>query len=82
MRVIIYPDVNYADASEQIGELYEGYLALGPLYHHATGRNLLFIPLRSQHRHIVAGAAIEYDGSKPREQETERVAKAIREALA
>jgi hypothetical protein len=82
MRVIIYPDVNYADASEQMGALYEGYMVLGSLYHRATGRNLLFIPLRSEHRHIAAGAAIEYDGSKPREQESERVAKAIREALA
>jgi len=82
MRIIIYPDVNYSDASEQMGALYEGYVVLGSLYHRATGRNLLFIPLRSERRHIVAGAAIEYDGSKPREQESERVGKAIREALA
>ena len=81
-RVIIYPDVDYADASDQLGALYEGYVGLGSLYHRATGRNLLFIPLRSEHRHIVAGAAIEYDGAKPREQEMKRVAKAIRDALA
>lgn len=82
MRVIVYPDVNYADASDEMGELYEGYVGLGSLYHRATGKKLLFIPLRSEHRHIALGTAIEYDGSKPREQELKRVAKAIREALA
>jgi 1-acyl-sn-glycerol-3-phosphate acyltransferase len=82
MRVIIYPDVNYADASEQMGALYEGYLVLGSLYHRATGRNLRFIPLRTEKRRITAGQPIVFDGAKPREQETERVAKAIREALA
>jgi len=82
MRVIIYPDVNYADASDQIGALYEGYLVLGALYHRATGKNLKFIPLRTEKRKITAGAPIVFDGAKPREQETERVAKAIREALA
>ena len=82
MRVIVYPDVNYADASDQMGALYEGYLVLGSLYHHATGLNLKFIPLRTEKRKITAGNAIVFDGSAPRDQETERVAKAIREALA
>jgi hypothetical protein len=80
-RVIIYPDVNYADASDRLGEVYEGYLMLGTLYHRATGRNLLFIPLRTEKRRIIAGAPIEFDGEKPRADETERVARAIREAL-
>jgi len=81
-RVIIYPDVNYSDASEHMGALYEGYLMLGTLYHRATGRNLLFVPLRGEKRRITAGEPIEYDGTLPRAQETERVARAIREALA
>lgn len=81
-RVIIYPDVNYADASEEMGALYEGYLMLGTLYHRATGQNLRFIPLRTEKRRITAGAVIEFDGEKPRAEETERVAMAIREALA
>lgn len=81
-RVIIYPDVDYADASEEMGALYEGYLMLGTLYYRATGHNLRFIPLRTEKRRITAGAAIEFDGEKPRAEETERVAMAIREALA
>ncbi len=81
-RVIIYPDVNYADPSDQMGAMYEGYLVLGALYRRATGLNLRFIPLRSENRRITAGQPIEYDGAKPRNVETERVARAIREALA
>ena len=82
MRIIIYPDVDYADPSDQIGALYEGYLVLGSLYHRATGKNLSFIPLRTEKRRIFAGPPIEFDGAKPRDAETERVARAIREALA
>ena len=81
-RIIIYPDVDYADPSGQMGALYEGYLFLGALYHRATGRNLAFIPLRSEKRSIAVGESIEFDASKPRAEEIARVARAIREALA
>jgi len=81
-RVIVYPDVNYSDPSDALGELYEGYIGLGTMFYRATGRNLLFVPLRGSKRKIVSGRPVEFDGTKPREAEKARVAKAIREALA
>jgi 1-acyl-sn-glycerol-3-phosphate acyltransferase len=81
-RIIIYPDINYSDASDTVGELYEGYLALGTLYYRATGQNIRFIPLRGEKRKIAVGKPIEFDGRQPRDAEHLRVAREMRKALA
>lgn len=80
--VILYPDVDYTDTSDKLGQLYRGYLLLGMLYHKLTGENLRFVPLRVDEDGIRATEPIVYDGQAPLEAEISRVEEAIRRQLA
>lgn len=43
--VVVYPDIDYTAGYETESELYEGFLLLGQMYRHATGKSLRFVPL-------------------------------------
>lgn len=59
-NLLISPDVDYADSSERVGELYEGFLNLEKHYRRETGLHLPFVPLHIdvQSRRILAGQTI------------------------
>ncbi len=39
------PDIDYTASVDRVSEIYVGFLFLGQLYRHKTGRSLAFIPL-------------------------------------
>ena len=44
--ILIFPDVDYTDGSEGIGEIYDGFLLLERFWRKASARPLRFVPLR------------------------------------
>ena len=45
-RLLIFPDQNYADESEQIGSVYTGFVHIGKKYRERTGSHIDFIPMK------------------------------------
>lgn len=43
--IVIYPDVDYTDKSNETKELYEGYLYIEKYFFKETGRHVNFVPL-------------------------------------
>ncbi|HQD39397.1 MAG: glycerol acyltransferase [Firmicutes bacterium] len=58
--ILICPDVDYTDASSQMGEMYSGFLNLERLYRRQTGEHLPFIPIyiSQNNRRIYTGQAV------------------------
>jgi len=43
--ILIYPDIQYAQVSGEMGRIYEGFILLGKMYARETGKSLRFAPL-------------------------------------
>ncbi len=58
--LLICPDIDYTDASSQMGEMYRGFLDLEKYYRKRTGKHLAFIPLQisAVRRRIRIGRAV------------------------
>ncbi len=76
-RIIIYPDVDYADTSPVVKELYGGYLLLARMYEKCRGQALAFVPVRAEKRRIHTGAPIYAMPGESREALGERVRQAL-----
>lgn len=76
-RVIIYPDVNYADTSHEVKALYGGYLLLARLFEQRCGARLAFVPAAAVKGAILIGAPLYADEGEPRESIDERVRQAL-----
>ncbi len=60
--LIIFPDINYQDASASTNELYDGFLFLEKYYYKATGSHVCFVPLYASKtkKSIVAGSSVYF----------------------
>ena len=81
--ILIFPDVDYTDGSEGIGEIYDGFLLLERFWRKASARPLRFVPLRldADARRIVEGAAVSFDRTAPWKSEMVRVREALRREI-
>lgn len=81
--ILIAPDVDYANESPLIGEMYEGFLQLDPMFRKRTGRPLPFIPLYCSPRRgeLVAGAPVFFREGVPFSEERLRVARELADAI-
>lgn len=83
--LLICPDLDYADPSPAIGEIYTGFLHLEKHYYKACGEHLPFTPVYCSRRNktVVAGEPLRFpDGipfSHERDKMAERIAIAINE---
>lgn len=78
--VLVFPDVNYTDGSEGIGEVYDGFLLVERFWRKASEEALRFVPLRldTRERRITAGRPVLFDRSAPWKTEAVRVREALR----
>ena len=76
-RVIIYPDVNYADTAQEVKALYGGYLLLARLFAQRCGGRLAFVPAAAVKGAIMIGAPLYADEGEPREAMDERMRRAL-----
>lgn len=74
--LLIFPDVDYSDDAEEVGEIYKGFLFLEKYYHKKTGKHVAFVPLYSdsKKRVIRAGGVIRFSGERPFVEERDKVA--------
>jgi len=61
-RLLIFPDINYADDSSGTKDLYNGYLFIEKYYYKATGKHVHFIPLyvSKDRKTITEGKTIQF----------------------
>lgn len=80
--IVIFPDVQYDDRSNEIRELYEGFLNLERYYYQLTGEHVCFRPLYAdkKKRALLIGGDI-YFGDGDFRTEKARVIQKIRDGL-
>ena len=78
--VLIFPDVDYTDSSDTIGEVYNGFLLIDRFWHRKSDEPLRFVPLRLDHeqRRITAGPPVQFDHTADQKEEMVRVREALR----
>jgi len=78
--VVIFPDVDYTDNKEGIGEVYDGFLLLEKFWRKASDQPLRFVPLRldAAARHISEGPPVCFDRSAEWKTEMVRVRETLR----
>lgn len=78
--VLIFPDVDYTDGSDGIGEVYNGFLLVERFWRKVSDRPLQFVPLRldAARRTITAGKPACFDRDAPWKPELARVREALR----
>lgn len=81
--VLIFPNVDYADTSERVGEVYEGFLLLERFWRRVSDQPLQFVPLHmsAAGRSITAGRAVCFNRSAGWKEEMRRVREALREGM-
>lgn len=81
--IILYADVEYTDMTDEVGELYDGFLLLGRMYYAATGKQLLFVPVDylPRERKIAVGEPVIFQGNAPYEEEKSRVSALLDERI-
>ena len=81
--VIIFPDVDYTDGSDTIGEVYNGFLLVDRFWRRASEEPLDFVPLRLDHaaRRITAGPPVRFDRGADQKEELVRVREALRREI-
>lgn len=78
--VEVFPDVDYTDGSDGIGEVYDGFLLAERFWRKRSDLPLDFVPLRLDpaRRTIAAGNPVRFDRSAPWKEELVRVREALR----
>lgn len=81
--LLIFPDINYAEDSEEVGDIYEGFLNLEKYYHRRVGERISFVPLYSDiENHIIhIGEALKFPHEAEFVTERQMVAEALQERL-
>lgn len=81
--VLVFPDVDYTDASAGIGEVYDGFLLIQRFWRKVSEEPLPFVPLRldAAGRRITAGTPVWFDPALPWKQEAPRVKEALRDEI-
>ena len=64
--VLLFPDVNFIDTEQSIGELYPGFLTLEKMYYARENRHLAFIPLHisKKNRRLYTGQPISFSDNR------------------
>lgn len=78
--VLIFPDVDYTNASGDVGEVYEGFLLLERFWRRESEAALQFVPLHLDlnGKRITAGNPVTFDRSRQWKPEMQRVKEALR----
>lgn len=73
--VLVFPDVDYTDVSDGIGEVYEGFFLLERFWRKASREPLRFVPLRLDPaaKRVTAGRAVSFDRCAAWKPEVQRV---------
>lgn len=78
--VLIFPDVDYTDSSEGIGEIYDGFLLIERSWRKVSEEPLRFVPLRlnAAARRLTEGRAVSFRRDAAWKPEMDRVREALR----
>lgn len=81
--VLVFPDVDYTDSSDGIGEVYDGFFLVERFWRRASAETLRFVPLRldAAARRITAGEPVSFDRCVPWKTEVVRVREALRREI-
>jgi len=81
--IIIFPDIDYADKSDEVGEIYSGFLNLEKFYFKATGKHLPFIPVycMKDKRIFEIGDPLYFSGDLPFKDEKEIIVQKLSDAM-
>lgn len=81
--ILIFPDVDYRDDSEEMGELYQGFLSLEKYYYRRTKKHVVFVPLYADEKskEIRIGKAIRFSTGQSFIEERKKTARLIKQAL-
>ena len=65
-RIVIFPDIDYQDASSKTKDMYDGFLYLEKYFYRKTGRHVCFVPLYASKRSrvIISGEKIYFSGEE------------------
>lgn len=76
---LVFPDVDYTDASEGVGEIYDGFFLVERFWRKVSEEALRFVPLRldAAARRIIAGQPVCFDRNAPWKTEVVRVREAL-----
>ena len=82
-RLLIFPDINYAEENGEIGALYEGFLLLEQLWNRKTGGHIQFVPVNVSvvNRTVTVGKGISFSGSRSYREEKDEIVKRIEETM-
>jgi len=82
-NLLLFPDVDYANSSGEMGEMYRGFLHLEKYYFKSAGRHIPFVPLYASKktRQIVIGDAISFTQQEDFNLEKERVYQDIQNSI-
>lgn len=78
-NVLVFPDVDYTDTSEGIGEVYDGFLLLERFWRKTSEEPLRFVPLKmdARSKRITEGRAVSFDRHAEWKSELLRVRSAL-----
>ena len=81
--VIIYPDIDYANDSGEMGEIYRGFLLLERFWRKRHQEPLTFLPIQMdrKRRTLRSAPALQFDRGKPFEEEADRIQAALRREI-
>lgn len=81
--IIIFPDLDYANASAKTEDMFDGFLHIERYYHKATGKHVCFIPLYASKgkKTLNIGKAICFKGEMDYQIEKEQIYDEIKNEL-
>lgn len=82
-KVLLCPDMDYADGTPALGALYTGFLHLEKQWFRQTGEHLSFVPLygSKRRRRLVVGASLHFSGTQPFSLERSAIAAALQQEI-
>ena len=78
-RLLIFPDINYAEENGDTGALYEGFVLLEQLWNRKTGGHIQFVPINVSvaNRTVTVGRSISFSGARSYREEKDEIVKRI-----
>ena len=82
-RLLIFPDINYAEESGETGALYEGFLLLEQLWNRKTGGHIQFVPVNVSvtNKTLTIGKSISFSDGKSYREEKGIIVKRLQERI-
>lgn len=81
--LLIFPDINYQQTDDQVGDIYEGFLNLEKYYYRREGERISFVPIYSniEKRLIRIGHGLQFPHKEDFVTERQAMAEKLRESL-